>query len=519
MTLFGQENNKTSQNDDVIESFIRLSSQQLYDTANYYFNRYSFDTALICYNLFINTIPKNNDIEQQRKLAAVYNGLNVIYFSISDYRIAYDYCIKRLQICEKYNFIHGLAVTYTNIGIIYNYLKQYETAKDYYLKSLEIVKDTSGLILLLNNLGDNEMYIGNMDSAYYYIDRAIYISKQYKNVRLNLLYTSLGEYYQKIKLYDSAFHYFHLSLFHSTDNNTRVKTMNLSNMGKFFFEINKIDSALYYIDLSNKIALENNFLNILSENLLTLSEIEKSRGRYKNALEFYETYNNLKDSISNSEVYSSVNQMHRSYEVSKTNQQIEELLIDQQIKENTIHYQKIIQWIIIVVLYLAIGVIAVIIFQNRNLKKTQKILFATNVELIEVNEKLLKKDKNNNKPHKTHKTHQELMSKITMVMEDPKVYCDPDFSVNILAALTHSNQSYITEAIKNNLNKNFRTFLNSYRIREAQRIFMEFEAEKYSIDSVFEKVGFKSRSVFYNAFKAVTGVSPIYYLKSINNDL
>jgi len=62
---------------------------------------------------------------------------------------------------------------------------------------------------------------------------------------------------------------------------------------------------------------------------------------------------------------------------------------------------------------------------------------------------------------------------------------------------------------------NFRSFLNGYRIKEAQRLFSLSDNEKYTIEFVARQVGFKSRSGFYYAFKDITGVSPNFYSKSL----
>ena len=520
ITFFGQEENKTSQNDDIISSFINLSNKQLIDTANYYFKRNSYDTAVVCYNLLINTIPKSAEIEHQKQLQSAYDRLANIHFLVSDFRIAYDFLIKSLLICEKYNLKAPETRIYGNIGTIYTNLNQSDLGKHYYLKSLELSKDSIEIAILLNNLGDNEIKNNNTDSAYYYLKQALNISAKINNNRpKHSIYNTLAMYYQKKKQYDSAFYYLRLSIELSKDNNDlRVETVNLSDIGKLFLEINKIDSALYYIDLSNKLAYENKFLNVIADNFHTLSKIEKSKGRYKNALELYETYTDLKDSIFNAGVYGSVNLLQRQYEVSKTNQQIEELEIDRQLKENTIHYQRIIQSIIILVLLMTGIVLLIFILQNKKLRTAYKVLYDKNVEIIRIDKKTSGK-KQEIKPSTNGNDNDELLGKILKIMEDTNTYCDPSFTVDKLVTIAKSNHTYVYNAIKSSPNKSFPKLLNSYRIKEAQRIFIEeFDTKKYTIETVAEKVGFKSRSGFYDAFKQITGVSPNYYIKSMKEE-
>jgi YesN/AraC family two-component response regulator len=103
-------------------------------------------------------------------------------------------------------------------------------------------------------------------------------------------------------------------------------------------------------------------------------------------------------------------------------------------------------------------------------------------------------------------------------MENSAIICDTEFSLDKLAELVQSNSVYMSQTINTALNKNYRTLINEYRIREAQRILSEPETSKYTIESVGIKVGFKSRSAFYDIFKEITGVSPKFYLKSLQNE-
>ena len=511
--LFGQDfNNNISQSNDIIANFAQLSSQQLYDTANYYLTKNSYDTASICFNLFINTIPTNADLEQQKKLLKVYNRLARIYFYISDYRMAYDLSIKTLLLCEKYNLVSEKAVTYTNIGVVYSYLNQFDIAQRYCLQALDLCNHSLELIPRLNNMSANALAVGQTDSALYYINKAISISKQNNDIYSEAILGTLASYHKHIKQYDSAFYYYKVALYNSKKNNhIIIEAKNLSEIGKLFFEVNMIDSAQHYIELSNKIALENKFIGILKDNYLTLSEIERSKGRFEKALNHYTTYTNLKDSIYHAGVFGSINLLQRQYEISKTNQQIEELELDRQLKENTIRYQKI----IILVIMLLFIVLFVIFLQYNRIRKKNKMLVEKSVEIIRIEKKVSEKKQENNK---TIGECDEVINNILKIMEDTAIYCDPSLTLAKFATLVQSHPNNVSQVIKNRFNKNFNSFVNDHRIKEAQRIFIEIGIEKITIESVSEMVGFKSRSVFYDAFKEITGVSPKYYIKSMQGE-
>jgi YesN/AraC family two-component response regulator len=161
-------------------------------------------------------------------------------------------------------------------------------------------------------------------------------------------------------------------------------------------------------------------------------------------------------------------------------------------------------------------VLTIIIVQKKQMKTAQKILFEKNAKLVELNintdSKRLEKYRNS---AQTDSMQSELLDKILALMEDTPTICDTEFSVDKLAELVSSNYTYVSQVINSVLKKNFRSLLNEYRIREAQRLLSSPDATKYTLEAIALQVGFKSRSAFREVFKKVTGVCPHFYLKSM----
>jgi len=195
---------------------------------------------------------------------------------------------------------------------------------------------------------------------------------------------------------------------------------------------------------------------------------------------------------------------------------IEELEIEREIKENTIHHQRIIIFIILGILFFVIIVLLLLFFQKRKLNKAYKILVDKNVENVELQDNLSEENKNKNrKKVLTDIAQEELLNNILIVMNNPAIICDTDFNVDKLTKLVKSNTLYVSQAINEGLKMNFCSLLNKNRIREAQRLLSENEKTKFTIDFIANKVGFKSSKTFYDAFKENAGVTPGIYLKSI----
>jgi len=502
-------------NDDVISSFGRLHSQQLLDTAKYFFLRNSADTALLCYNLIINTLVKSDDVEQQNRVIKALNNSAVLYTNMCDYRSAYKFLIDALLLSEKYNILSERAEIYNNLGNIYAQFRRYDIAKPYYFKALNLCQDSANIAAALSNLSFIEQKSGNIDSAFLYLNNAIQIKRSHNSKHLGSALNNMASLYQQTKQYDSAAYYFQLSLDKSRNNHQpELEAQTLYDLSNLFVEVNKPDSVVYYIELSGAIAAKNNFLGILAENYLALSKIEETKGNTRSALRHLKQYIELKDSIFNTNIFSDINQLQRLYEVSKTNQQIEQLVIEQQIKKRTIYYQKILWFTTLSVLLLVSSGLLFIYFQKRALNKAYKVLFEKNLEIIDFqkNSSETYRKKNKNKAL-TDSKQSELLDKILILMEDTSIICNTDFSIDKLAKLVNSNQNYVSQAINNTLKKNFRSLLNSYRIQEAQKLFSTPDNSKYTIEFVSLQVGFQSRAAFINAFKEVTGVTPIFYLK------
>ncbi len=504
-------------NNNFIANYKHFSMQQLLDTGNYYYYKNSVDTALIYYGILINNTVENPNAEQQKMIVEALNRSAIIYGRVSDYRYAFKLLIRALALCEACNYRDYESRIYNNLGLIYDNFNRYDIAKSYYSKALSFCEDTATRVVLLINMGRVETKSGQLDSAFYYFNQSLQASRQHNGIHLHEIQTGLASFYRTSKQYDSALHYFHLALDevkknHKLDSEAEI----LSNLSKLFLETNRLDSAVHYIGLSNAIAEKNNFLKTLTENYYSLFKIEELRGRKVNALEYFKTYAGLKDSILDTEVFDDISQLQQLYEASLTNRQIEQLVIEQKIKERTIRYQTIILFIAAGVL-LFVGITLLYVFiQKRRLNIVYAQLFRENLELIVSQKNMHERHANKYQSSALTNTLQdELLDKILTIMEDTAVICDPEFSLDKLAELLQSNRTYVSQVINLAMHKNFRSFLNSYRIREAQRLLSTHDIVKYTIESVAFHVGFKSPSTFHTAFKDVTGVSPNFYLKSM----
>ncbi len=101
-----------------------------------------------------------------------------------------------------------------------------------------------------------------------------------------------------------------------------------------------------------------------------------------------------------------------------------------------------------------------------------------------------------------------IVSEVIILMETKKVFLNNKLSIYDIASDLKTNKSYISFSINNILKKNFRNFVNEYRIKEAQQLLIDPNYNNYSIEGIAQTVGYISKSTFNNSFQKFTGKKP-----------
>lgn len=111
-------------------------------------------------------------------------------------------------------------------------------------------------------------------------------------------------------------------------------------------------------------------------------------------------------------------------------------------------------------------------------------------------------------------TSSKILESVLDVMECNRDIFDSDFSVDRLAVIVGRRPKQVSQAINAIAGKNFNVLLGEYRVREACRILADPESLKSeTMDSIAERVGYKSRTYFSKVFKNVTGLTPTQFAK------
>lgn len=116
---------------------------------------------------------------------------------------------------------------------------------------------------------------------------------------------------------------------------------------------------------------------------------------------------------------------------------------------------------------------------------------------------------------KTSLTMNELeANKTAMIayMEDSKPFLDPELKISSFSETLHLPQHHCSYILNFVLKKNFRDWINGYRIAYFIKIHGE-KSDKMTIEAMAIESGFNNSATFYNAFKKEYGVTPKEFFK------
>ena len=112
------------------------------------------------------------------------------------------------------------------------------------------------------------------------------------------------------------------------------------------------------------------------------------------------------------------------------------------------------------------------------------------------------------RPEDNNKKIEEIVSKIKTVMEEEKLYQEPELTLQTIADKLQFPTYQVSQAINDGMNKSFYELVNGYRVNEAKLLLLHPKNRNYTILSVGFEAGFNSKTTFNTVFKKFTGLTP-----------
>ncbi|WP_306620539.1 tetratricopeptide repeat-containing sensor histidine kinase [Chryseobacterium ginsenosidimutans] len=331
-----------------------------------------------------------------KELQGVYNLLIQAEVQKANYEEALKYCIlaEKTAINVHDNSLQ-LSSIYSNTGMVYYYLRQNDDAMKYWEKALTIAKknnDNGYVRTVANNM--STMLIRQRK-----FEEAIKMIKEYKtrypiadqefemteNYILFSTYTILKQlknaeiYYKKLVSYYGE---------NAEKNNKQIALLR----GFVFYRYQTKDYAAFYKSaaLFDSVAKKSGNDMLRSENYLIWFKADSTQGKYLDAIEHYQLYKKLSDSVFNGEKSKQINSLKIQFETDQKDKNIQLLtqkgkLLEIQVTNDTVIKYVFIGSILVLILF------AALLYNRSRLKSNaNKKLELKRKQIDEQNEQLKK---------------------------------------------------------------------------------------------------------------------------------
>ncbi len=112
---------------------------------------------------------------------------------------------------------------------------------------------------------------------------------------------------------------------------------------------------------------------------------------------------------------------------------------------------------------------------------------------------------------------QALAQKLRAWFETEKPFLNDDLTLNQVSLALKVPRNLLSQVLNETENKSFYDYVNDYRIDAAKHLLESPDQDHISVDGIAIEVGFRSRSVFYTAFKKRTASTPGAWRKNRQN--
>jgi len=300
-----------------------------------YWQKGNFVKSINYYDKAIVYAKKINDV---RKISRGYSNIGYLYMEIGEYDKAIEELKKSMEMALKNDLNDRYLIASTYLASVWGRLKQYDKGIEIQQKALQklnILKDSTSIAIIQNNIASNYLRAGNLDSAEFYYEKALVIDrlKQKEREVANSLLSLSEIYFQRNELNKSQKTVIESIEIYKKNSTTSSLSLAYAILAKINAELNNFDRAKLYMNDALLLAIQTNSRNLISSAYLESSKIYKKAGDLSNAFKYMELYVYLNDSIYQEESATKIAQMAVRLELSGKEKEIELLNIDKKLQQ------------------------------------------------------------------------------------------------------------------------------------------------------------------------------------------
>lgn len=411
---------------------------------------------------------------------------------------------------------------YFRIGEAYFFFRDYDKAIPYLRKALKPSKyyfDRSNL-RARNTLGSYYNLKGEIDSAEYYF-RSAY--NNFDIVRGRSMFdalslSNLGHSLVKRQKYNEAIPYFRVGLTRMIldyDHDYKLASDAAVGLAECYFSINNmkktkdmIDSSLLFINRSDNVDFYQSVYPIMCKYYAKIGNTNLTKAYLDSTIVANERY---------MQEYSGLSILRAEQEIFEAEKQAK----DEELRFNEHNYTNRLIYSGIIMLFISLGLVFFIILY-RSKRKAYQALVVKNQDWAESNpvyNTLVESitalnDVEGLAPQIEEIVNEpdvedvKLVQQVYDLIKREKIFKDLDLTLDSLSKQMNINRNYLSKAINKTTGKNFNSYINEYRIKEAIKVMSDEKSDLISLDAIALEVGFSNRTSFYQSFKKVTGLTP-----------
>jgi signal transduction histidine kinase len=271
-------------------------------------------------------------------IADAYSSMGIAYEVKSDFVSSLNNFYKALAIYETSSDTKKIIRVYNNIGLIYIDLKNYKQGLFFYNKALKLSYKTNEkriISLLSNNIGDVYLQQKEYNKALNFFYKALIMNKNLNDIEgIGLNLSNIGICYVNLKNYDKGLEMINQSILTYDDYSSLYNTYNIYELGRIYYfkSIEEADTNNKSKNIEKSIAYLNqtlvNFkkyksLKDIQETYFYLSKANKIIGNKDLALDYFEKYSTIKDSLFSRDSEKKLANLEFQRELDLKNKQIE----------------------------------------------------------------------------------------------------------------------------------------------------------------------------------------------------
>jgi AraC-like DNA-binding protein len=425
-----------------------------------------------------------NELNLRKSVAVNEKILGRYYMSTGDYDEALHCFLSAEKVFAEFNDPAELFYVYINLIDYHIKTSNYNQAEDYAMKCLEqcnATSDNSMKTLVYNNLGEIAMSRGNYEDAVEHYSRTLYTDSVYSTATIRKInaHIQLSRVFRMKQDFEKSRFHAKQAVLLSTDNDQSTTSRNIyQELALSHFGSGDVVNGMQYL----------NRANTLSDSIF-MAITKTGRAYYNTKVRLIELENDLV-----------------------------ELQNQERRKKNT--YLTLIALLVLLAIF-----VSIIYFQQRSKALVLKALAQKNLELLEDERKL-------NEMKSAEAEQKKAFRKVNGNGKSEQLYCDlntwlntnrnyarKELSLEMAAKELGTNRDYLSKAI-NEHNIRFNDLVNKYRVEEAIRIFADKSdiRSKYGLFVISSEVGFNSNSVFIDAFRKFSGMTPAQFRDSLGQE-